>query len=156
MRFQVEAGLRSRGLRRRVWAAPALVLALTGSLACEPAVRAPAPARAEPVRGRAERPAPSAAAAYEPGARARVSYPRGACTTAWIEVQVFEPDGGWVPHPEHPRIRAGGIHAEEAHRLLDLRVRCIDPAGKRPPSEWVRGVDLERMPAGSDGSSASP
>jgi hypothetical protein len=125
------------------------VVTLAVGLACEPAVRGPTPPRAE-------RSAASAAAAYEPAARERVLYPRGACTTAWIEVQVFEPERGWVPHPEHPRIRAGEIHAEEVHQLLDLRVRCIDLAEKRPPSQWLRGVELEPRAAGSNGRRGSP
>ena len=93
--------------------------------------------------------APTSRQAPEPGARERVRYPRGDCSTEWIEVQLYEPGRGWVPHPEHPRIRAGEVHAEEAIRLLDLRVRCIDFGGERAPSEWVRGVELSPRPLAS-------
>ena len=122
-------------------ALPALLAgALVLVAGCERSPVAPVPARSE-LR--------TPARPDEPGARERVRYPRGDCQTQWIEVQLYEPDRGWVPHPEHPRIRAGEIHAEEAIRLLDLRVRCIDFGGERAPSEWVRGVELEPRPVAS-------
>lgn len=73
-----------------------------------------------------------------------VLYPKGGCQTGWLQVQVYDASiGRWRPHPEHPRVRTGTCHREPSQDLLtDLRVRCIDPSGRRPASSWVQGTDL--------------
>lgn len=133
-RFQGRGGgaAAARGVPRA-----ALLLAL-GLAACSGG-RSPVPSPSLPPVVRAPEPAPEAAAEE----RVDVVYPKGGCTSGWIEVEVFEPDSGWQPHPEHPRVRADETHAELSWRLLDLRVRCVDPSGRRAPSRWVRGVDLK-------------
>ena len=75
---------------------------------------------------------------------AQLYFPPGACETGWLEVQIFDrAQGGFVPDPQHPRLRVGACARERMDRLLnEVRVRCIDPAGRRPPSAWVSGVDL--------------
>lgn len=125
-------------------------LALAAGLACERAPLTTSPVDA--ARGRADR----AEAAIEGATpHERVFFPRGACSTGWIQVQRYERGRGWIAHPEHPRIRADTVHEEEARSLLDLRVRCFDPADRLPPSEWVRGVSLQGLKAGQ-GAQARP
>ena len=78
----------------------------------------------------------------------RVWYPRGDCQTGWLELEVWSASadawqGAWLPHPEHPRVRADRCHAEQSPILLnELRLRCIDPDGGRPPSAWLVGARL--------------
>lgn len=76
--------------------------------------------------------------------RVPVVYPKGGCQSGWLEVQVYDAAAErWQPHPEHPRVRVGSCFREPSEILLtDLRVRCIDPSGRRPPSPWVQGTDL--------------
>jgi len=51
--------------------------------------------------------------------------------------------GAWLPHPEHPRVRADRCHAEQSSTLLnELRARCIDPEGGSKPSAWLVGAQL--------------
>lgn len=119
-------GSRGRALRR----GPALLLA--GACACAaPAGPPPAPAPALP--------APSASG------RVAILLPAGDCPTGRLELQAFDrASGAWVPHPVHPRPRAGSCLEVRADRLLsELRVRCVDPQGARRPSAWVQGVRLD-------------
>jgi hypothetical protein len=84
------------------------------------------------------------AAAADTSAMVQVRFPDGACATGWLEVQEFLREAQiWAPHPRGDRIRTGVCRWEEPDRLLnELRVRCIDPTGRRPPSAWVVGVDV--------------
>lgn len=76
-----------------------------------------------------------------------VVYPKGGCQSGWLEVQVYDASSqSWRPHPDHPRIRTGACFREPSDILLtDLRVRCIDPRGRRSPSAWVQGTDLRAV-----------
>lgn len=79
-------------------------------------------------------------------ARVTVFYPAGACETRRLEIEVFaRATRTWKPHPAHPRIDADTCQPEDPGQLLnELRLRCIDPEGKRAPSDWIVGVDLAR------------
>jgi hypothetical protein len=97
-----------------------------------------------------------AARADAPGGKAAgrvtVLYPRGACVTGWLEVEVFERGAGsWRPHPLHPWLRSGSCAEEDPGVLLnELRVRCADPDGAFTPSRWRVGAELrERVAAGA-------
>ena len=89
--------------------------------------------------------------ADEGGEHVLVHYPVGACETGHIEIQVFDRETAvWVAHPEHPRIEAGTCQREVAYVLLnELRIRCVDPSGRRTPSDWVSGVTLRPAESGS-------
>ena len=108
---------------------------LVGALACDP--RATLPRSPETPEAAVAR------AAAEFG-DVMVLYPVGDCATGVIEVQVYQREGsapGWHAHTEHPRVRAGSIQHEDPSKLLnELRVRCVDPEGVRPPSVWVVGA----------------
>ena len=71
----------------------------------------------------------------------KVYYPRGACETGLLEVQVYDHQRRrWTAYPEHPRLQAGSCPSEPTSILAnDLRVRCIDPDERRTPSHWVVG-----------------
>ena len=71
-----------------------------------------------------------------------VHFPGGECETKVLEAEVWDrAANGWVAHPDHPRIAAGSCHLEERLVLLnELRVRCVDPSGRRSPSAWVVGA----------------
>lgn len=92
--------------------------------------------------------APRSATRSEP-AKALVYYPPGACTDGVLEIEVFDRSAGrWTPHPEHPRLAPGACVPESPERLFnELRVRCADAAGRRPPSDWVVGAELASAPA---------
>ncbi len=87
-------------------------------------------------------PVVAAAPAGAPG-RVRVHYPAGACGGE-LELEVFDrASGAWRAHPEHPRLPPGACAWEWPGGLLnEIRVRCADPAGARPPSEWVVGAEV--------------
>lgn len=76
--------------------------------------------------------------------RVLVHYPAGACETGHIQIEVFVRETAtWIAHPEHPLVEAGSCQLEISYRLLnELRIRCVDPDGRREPSEWVTGVTL--------------
>lgn len=122
-----EAGGRRRTRRR----GRARLLVLACAWACAGPGGRPPPAPPLPT--------PSAAG------RVRVLLPAGDCPTGRLELQVFDREAqAWVPHPGHPRPRAGSCLEARADRLLsELRVRCIDPEGRRAPSAWVEGVRLD-------------
>ena len=75
-----------------------------------------------------------------------VFYPAGGCETRRLEIEVFaRATRTWAPHPAHPQIDADTCQPEDPGQLLnELRLRCIDPQGKRAPSEWIVGADLAR------------
>lgn len=102
-----------------VWLACALGLAVASPLAAAPPGESP-----------------------EATTRVRVYYAPGACTGG-LEVQVFDRGASvWRPHPEHPRLAPGACVLEEPDRLLnELRVRCVDPSGRRAASAWVVGAE---------------
>ncbi len=83
------------------------------------------------------------------GGRVVVHYPAGACEGGVLELEVFErATGRWLPHPEHPTLAPGACALEDPTVLLnELRVRCADAEGRRPPSEWVVGAELAGAPA---------
>ena len=117
----------------------ALSVALVACLACATPLRPP------PRSGWARvGPEPRATVEREDGA-VLVHFPPGACATGWLEIQVLSAPGGpWVPHPGGDRLRAGACRFESPERLLnETRVRCYDPAGERPPSAWVVGVEVD-------------
>jgi hypothetical protein len=107
------------------------LLALLAVAAC--AAPAPVPEAAPPV------------APAEVPRRVHIVLPWGDCATGRFELQVYDrEEGRWVAHPEHPEARAGVCLEESSERLLtELRVRCVDPSGRRSPSAWVRGVQLD-------------
>ena len=76
--------------------------------------------------------------------RVRVLYPRGACATGVIEIEVFERGTGvWQPHPVHWRIPADTCQEEVAGVLLqEIRYRCVDPEAPSRVSAWILGVDV--------------
>jgi hypothetical protein len=76
--------------------------------------------------------------------RVTVFYPKGGCETGRIEIEVFvRATKTWAPHPSHPQIATDTCQPEDPGTLLnELRLRCIDPQGKRAPSDWVLGADL--------------
>jgi hypothetical protein len=83
------------------------------------------------------------AGAAEAADPVRVFYPRGGCGTGRIAVEVFDrASDRWLPHPRHPLVDADTCQIEEASSLLELRVRCVDPAGVRKPSGWLEGVSI--------------
>ncbi|MBM4384634.1 MAG: hypothetical protein FJ091_14875 [Deltaproteobacteria bacterium] len=90
--------------------------------------------------------APPASSAAGPPAQARelVYFPRGDCETETIELELYDrASAAWIPHPEHPRLTTGQCVALDASSLLnELRLRCIDPAGKAPPSDWITGFEV--------------
>jgi len=82
------------------------------------------------------------------GARAEpvmVYFPPGDCESGMIEVEIFDRTKNlWIPHSS-PRVKAGGCRTEESGYLLnEIRVRCIDPRGRRMPSQWVVGAEVFR------------
>ena len=83
-----------------------------------------------------------------PSGRVQVWYPQGDCQTGWLELEVWSASaaawqGAWLPHPEHPRVRANRCYLERSSTLLnELRVRCIDPEGITRPSGWLVGAQL--------------
>jgi hypothetical protein len=88
------------------------------------------------------------AAAPAPGdapAGVLVYYPAGKCVGE-LELELYERVAGtWRPHPVHPRVPTGSCQRELPDQLLnELRVRCVDPAGKRAPSDWVVGAEIAR------------
>ncbi len=111
---------------------------------CAPA-SSPAPA-STPAPAAEARPARGIEALAPPApdgvVRVEVFYGAGGCETRTIEIQVYDrARRRWTPHPRHPRIPADVCRWEEPGRLLnELRVRCVDPGGVRPPSTWVVGV----------------
>jgi len=86
----------------------------------------------------AEPPAPAHAA------RELVYFPRGACETETIELELFDrTTATWLPHPEHPRLTTDTCASLDPSALLnELRLRCLDPTGKATPSEWVTGFEV--------------
>ena len=93
--------------------------------------------------------APSAARAPDPASDdVLVQYPAGDCT-AELEIEIYERGAGaWRPHPRHARLALGACALEAPGRLLnELRVRCVDPLGRRAPSEWVVGASPARSAA---------
>ena len=124
-----------------------LLLLCFGAVACAP-VPAPPPGRVPLVPRREPRPTPAQIVAAADTAPVRVFYPRGGCRTRMIEIEVYERSetgGTWRPHPSHPRVRAGTCHTEDPGGLLnEIRVRCVDPAGRLEPSGWVVGADIRR------------
>lgn len=89
--------------------------------------------------------------AQETEERVLVYYPAGGCETGRIQIQVYDREtAGWKDHPEHPLVETGSCQLEVAHRLLnELRIRCVDPKGRRAASDWVSGVDLTPKPGKS-------
>lgn len=81
-----------------------------------------------------------------PSDRVFVYYTPGACAAGQLEVQLYDRVvGSWRPHPEHARLAPGACVLEAPGQLLnELRVRCLDPSGKRPPSAWVVGAEVAR------------
>jgi hypothetical protein len=79
-----------------------------------------------------------------PGERVLVFYTPGACAAGQLEVEIYDRAlRSWRPHPEHPRLAPGACVLEAPGQLLnELRVRCLDPSGKRPPSAWVVGAEV--------------
>ncbi|MCG8592030.1 MAG: hypothetical protein MJE66_22260 [Proteobacteria bacterium] len=75
-----------------------------------------------------------------------VLYPGGECETGWIEVERYDREiRAWRAHAHHPRVRADACRREDVSSLLnELRVRCIDPSGARPPSPWRVGAELQK------------
>lgn len=127
-----------------------LHLAFLGALACAGPETLHSPPDAAYAR--------SGPRSVEPARNARgevlVRFPIGACATGWLEVEEFVRQGGpggWRPHAGGARMRAGTCRFESPERLLsEIRVRCIDPTGVRPPSAWVRGVALDETGRAAD------
>lgn len=107
-------------MNARLGARPAL-LALVAALVAAPAV------------GRAQ----SAEAV-------RVFYDARACDapSSLLELQVWDRDSAsWRPHPRHARIEPDSCQLEDPGYLLnELRYRCIDSRGTRPPGAWIVGA----------------
>jgi hypothetical protein len=87
---------------------------------------------------------PLAAAVESAEEPIRVFHPRLDCSQDALEVQIFERDGGgWVDHPQHPRIFADTCQTEAPGLLLnELRTRCDEPAGHDDWNHWKVGVDV--------------
>ncbi len=83
-----------------------------------------------------------------------VYFPAGDCGGV-LELELFDrARSAWIAHPEHPRLAPGACALELRERLLDeLRVRCVDPSGRRGPSAWVVGAELA---AAAPGCAAAP
>ena len=88
----------------------------------------------------------------------RVVFPAGQCPTGWLEVQVFDRAGAkWRGHTGNGRIRAGScLRIDPGQLLNEVRVRCIDPADERTPSEWVLGFDMPETGAPDPCPAATP
>jgi hypothetical protein len=88
--------------------------------------------------------ASAASPARATAARDLVYLPRGACETETIELELYDrAAASWRPHPEHPRLTTGTCVSLDTSSLLnELRLRCIDPAGRAPPSPWVTGFEV--------------
>lgn len=129
-------------LPRRARPLLALGLVVCTGLACAgPRVEVRGP-QGEPIAAAAE---PEAVPGPGEQAWVPVVLPPGDCPTGRLELQVFDHErDAWVPHPTHRYAPAGACLRERADRLLtDLRVRCVDPEGRRAPSPWIAGVQLD-------------
>jgi hypothetical protein len=89
------------------------------------------------------KPPPHAGPSGVAAAPVLVYYPAGDCGGE-LELEIYDRvAGAWRPHPDHPRVPTGSCQRELPDQLLnELRVRCADPAGRRPPSDWVVGAEL--------------
>jgi hypothetical protein len=84
------------------------------------------------------------AAGVSPTDPVQVFYPRGACETGILEIELWNRVASeWGPHPAHWRVLADTCQEEDAGDLLnEIRVRCVDLANPARASKWRVGVEV--------------
>lgn len=76
-------------------------------------------------------------------ALAHIYYPRNACISEYIEVQVWSPRyDAWFPHSQHPLVPAETCQLEDPGILLNgIRWRCAE-ADLESDQGWYVGLDI--------------
>lgn len=73
-----------------------------------------------------------------------VFYARADCRGEHLELEVYDRELGiWRKHPAHPLVPVDSCQVEDAGRLFnEIRWRCEEPPGTKPPSVWLVGLDV--------------
>jgi hypothetical protein len=74
---------------------------------------------------------------------AHIYYPRNACESDYVEVQVWNPrDDAWFPHTQHPLVPVETCQLEDPGVLLNaIRWRCAE-AELEEDQGWYVGLDI--------------